>query len=419
MFVDKAKIYIKSGDGGNGCTSFYTEKYVSNGGPDGGNGGRGGALIFRAVKNKSTLADFKFSQHFRAENGENGKSRYSAGKKGKDLVIDVPVGTVIKDYETGSIIADMFSDGETITVLEGGEGGKGNAFFKSSRRQAPHFSQAGEKTSEHAVVLELKTIADVGLIGYPNVGKSTILSVISAAKPKIASYHFTTLSPNLGMVTAYDESFVVADIPGLIDGASAGAGLGHDFLRHIERTRLLVHVIDASGSEGRDPVEDYKTINGELAAYNPELAKKPQIVVLNKTDLLTEFGIIQKFKEVTEAPVVLMSAATYSGGEELIKTMYYELKKLAPVEPLQFQPFVYEKPSRTDFDIVRLDDGSFELYGGFIDELARNVVLDNYDSMQYFQRQIKEKGINKALAKLGAKDGDIVRIMDIEFEYYE
>ncbi|MBP5648836.1 MAG: GTPase ObgE [Clostridia bacterium] len=419
MFVDKAKIYIKSGDGGNGCTSFYTEKYVSNGGPDGGNGGRGGALVFRAVKNKSTLADFKFSQHFRAENGENGKSRFSSGKKGKDLVIDVPVGTIIRDFETGGIITDMFSEGDKVTVLEGGNGGKGNAFFKSSRRQAPHFSQAGEKTQEHSVLLELKTIADVGLIGYPNVGKSTILSVISAAKPKIAAYHFTTLSPNLGMVTAYDESFVVADIPGLIDGASAGAGLGHDFLRHIERTRLLVHVIDASGSEGRNPIDDYYAINNELTAYNKALAEKPQIIVLNKTDLLTDFEIITKFKELTDYPVVLMSAATYSGGEELIKTMYHELKKLKPSEPLEFEPFVYEKPSRNDYEIVRLDDGSFELFGGFIDELARNVVLDNYDSLQYFQKQIKEKGINKALAKLGAKDGDTVRIMDIEFEYFE
>ena len=292
MFVDRARIYIKSGDGGNGCTSFYTEKYVNNGGPDGGNGGKGGRIGFRAFKNKSTLADFKYAKHFRAENGENGRSRYSAGKNGKDLIIEVPVGTVIKDEETGRIVADMFEDGMTVFVAEGGNGGKGNAFFRNSRRQAPHFSQAGERTEEHTVLLELKTIADVGLVGYPNVGKSTILSVISAARPKIASYHFTTLSPNLGMVKVYDDSFVVADIPGLIDGASEGAGLGHDFLRHIERTRLLVHVIDASGSEGRDPVEDYKAINRELAGYGEALAKKPQIVVLNKADMMQDLPLI-------------------------------------------------------------------------------------------------------------------------------
>ncbi len=418
MFIDKAKIYIKSGDGGNGCTSFYTEKYVSNGGPDGGNGGAGGRIGFRAVKNKSTLADFKFSQHFAAENGESGKSRYSAGKKGKDLVIDVPVGTVIRDAESGSVIADMFSDGMTVYVAAGGNGGKGNAFFKSSRRQAPHFSQSGEKTLEHAVTLELKTIADVGLIGYPNVGKSTILSVISAARPKIASYHFTTLSPNLGMVSAYDDTFVVADIPGLIDGASEGAGLGHDFLRHIERTRLLVHVIDASGSEGRDPVEDYKAINRELVGYDPALADKPQIVVLNKVDMLTEFSVADKIKAESGRDVILMSAALHSGVDELIKTMYFELKKLPEIKPLEYEPFEFAAPDKEGFEVVRTDDG-FEVFGGMIDELARNVVLDNYDSMQYFQRRIKESGVDKALRKAGAKDGDTVRIMDVEFEYYE
>ncbi|HIV63155.1 MAG TPA: GTPase ObgE [Firmicutes bacterium] len=419
MFVDKAKIFIKSGDGGNGCTSFYTEKYVNNGGPDGGNGGTGGRVGFRAVKNKSTLADFKYAKHFRAENGENGRSRYSAGKCGKDLIIDVPVGTVIRDEESGSIIADMFEDGMIVIADEGGRGGKGNAFFKSSRRQAPHFSQAGEKTQEHAVTLELKTIADVGLIGYPNVGKSTILSVISAARPKIASYHFTTLSPNLGMVTAYDESFVVADIPGLIDGASEGAGLGHDFLRHIERTRLLVHVIDASGSEGRDPVEDYLAINRELAGYDASLAEKPQIVVLNKADMMTDFSVEDKIRALGADEVLTMSAVQHSGVDELIKAMYRELKKLPEIKPLEYEPFTFARPDKESFEIVRADDGSFELFGGMIDELARNVVLDNYDSMKYFQRRIKESGIDKALKKAGAKDGDTVRIMDIEFEYFE
>lgn len=419
MFVDRARIYIKSGDGGNGCTSFYTEKYVNNGGPDGGNGGKGGRIGFCAFKNKSTLADFKYAKHFRAENGENGRSRYSAGKNGKDLIIEVPVGTVIKDEETGRIIADMFEDGMTVFVAEGGNGGKGNAFFRNSRRQAPHFSQAGERTEEHTVLLELKTIADVGLVGYPNVGKSTILSVISAARPKIASYHFTTLSPNLGMVKVYDDSFVVADIPGLIDGASEGAGLGHDFLRHIERTRLLVHVIDASGSEGRDPVEDYKAINRELAGYGEALAKKPQIVVLNKADMMQDNELPAKIEALTGKKPVIMSAIIHSGTEELIKTMYAELRKLPPVTPLEYEPFEYSKPDKESFSVVECDDGSFEVFGGLVDEIARNVVLDNYDSMQFFQRRIKETGIDKALRNAGVKDGDTVRIKDIEFEYYE
>ena len=419
MFVDRARIYIKSGDGGNGCTSFYTEKYVNNGGPDGGNGGKGGRIGFRAFKNKSTLADFKYAKHFRAENGENGRSRYSAGKNGKDLIIEVPVGTVIKDEETGRIVADMFEDGMTVFVAEGGNGGKGNAFFRNSRRQAPHFSQAGERTEEHTVLLELKTIADVGLVGYPNVGKSTVLSVISAARPKIASYHFTTLSPNLGMVKVYDDSFVVADIPGLIDGASEGAGLGHDFLRHIERTRLLVHVIDASGSEGRDPVEDYKAINRELAGYGEALAKKPQIVVLNKADMMQDNELPAKIEALTGKKPVIMSAIIHSGTEELIKTMYAELRKLPPVTPLEYEPFEYSKPDKESFSVVECDDGSFEVFGGLVDEIARNVVLDNYDSMQFFQRRIKETGIDKALRNAGVKDGDTVRIKDIEFEYYE
>lgn len=419
MYIDKAKIFIKAGDGGNGCTSFYTEKYVPNGGPDGGSGGIGGNIIFEATKHKNTLSDFKYTKHYRAPNGENGKPRYAAGKKGGDLIIKVPVGTVIKDEETGGIIADMFTDGEKKLVLEGGLGGKGNSHFKSSRRQAPHFSQLGEKTVEHTIILELKTIADIGLIGYPNVGKSTILSVISAARPKIASYHFTTLSPNLGMVGIYDDSFIVADIPGLIDGASSGAGLGHDFLRHIERTRVLVHVVDAAGSEGRDPVEDFKSINNELKSYDKKLAKKPQIVVLNKSDMLTDYDIVNKFKKLTKSPVLLLSAATHSGVDELIKTMYSELKKMPEALPLEFEPFSYEKPDKDGFSVAIDSDGSFELYGGLIDELARNVVLDSYDSMQYFQKQLKERGINKALRKAGAKDGDTVRILDIEFEYYE
>ncbi len=419
MFADTAKIYIKAGNGGNGCMSFYTEKYVNNGGPDGGNGGEGGRVAFRAVSNKNTLADFKFAKHFRAENGENGKSRYSAGKKGRDLIIDVPVGTVVRYAESGGIMADMFTDGEIVYVADGGRGGKGNAFFRNSRRQAPHFSQAGEQTREYAVLLELKTIADVGLIGYPNVGKSTILSVISSARPKIANYHFTTLSPNLGTVSIYDDSFSVADIPGLIDGAAEGAGLGHDFLRHIERTRLLVHVIDGSGSEGRDPAEDYKSIRRELAGYGASLEEKPEIVVINKADIMTDFSVCDRIAELSGKKPLILSAATHGGTEELIKTMYAELSKLPPPKPLEYEPFVFEKPDKTSFDVVKTGDGEYEVFGGLIDELARGVVTDSYDSMQYFQRQLRERGIDKALRKAGVKTGDTVRMLDTEFEYIE
>ena len=419
MFADTAKIFIKAGNGGNGCTSFYTEKYVNNGGPDGGNGGEGGRVIFRASGSKNNLAEFRFARHYRAENGENGKSRYSAGKKGKDLIIDVPVGTVVRDEETGGIIADMFEEGAEVVAAEGGKGGKGNAFFRNSRRQAPHFSQAGERTEEHSVTLELKTIADVGLIGYPNVGKSTILSVISSARPKIANYHFTTLSPNLGMVSVYDDSFSVADIPGLIDGAAEGAGLGHDFLRHIERTRLLVHVIDGSGSEGRDPVDDYKAICRELAGYDEKLLDKPQVIVINKADIITDGSVVERIEKASGKRPVLMSAIVHRGVEELVKTMYAELAKLPPLEPLEYEPFVYARPDKTGFDVVKTGDGEYEVFGGLVDELARNVVLDSYDSMQYFQRRIRETGIDKALRKAGVKTGDTVRMLDVEFEYVE
>lgn len=419
MFVDKAKIYIKSGNGGNGCTSFYTEKYVPNGGPDGGDGGKGGDVIFAVDGRLSSLTDFRYEQHFRADNGENGSSRFCHGKNAENLTVYVPRGTVIRDFETGNIIADMFEENAVVTVLKGGFGGKGNARFKSSRRQAPRFSQVGEKTDEHAVTLELKTIADVGLVGYPNVGKSTLLSVISAAKPKIANYHFTTLSPNLGVVKYYDNSFVVADIPGLIDGASEGAGLGTEFLRHVDRTRLIVHVVDISGSEGRDPVEDYRKINAELKNHDKRLASLPQIVALNKADVLIDDEAIKKFKKSVRKPVVVISAATRQGIDELIKTVYETLSTLPETEKLEYEPFEYEKRNTTGFEITRDDDGGFDLSGGLIDELSRNVVLDSYDSFNWFQKKLKETGVIKALKKAGATDGDTVRVLDIEFEFLE
>ena len=418
MFIDQAKIYIKAGDGGNGCTSFYTEKYVANGGPDGGDGGKGGDIVFAVDPNMNSLNDFRFAKLYRAENGENGSGKFCNGKCAPDLVIKVPRGTIIRDEETGKIIADMFDADSRVTVLKGGIGGKGNARFKSSRRQAPAFSQSGRKTEKKCVILELKTIADVGLVGYPNVGKSTLLSVISSARPKIANYHFTTLTPNLGVVKYYDHSFIVADIPGLIDGASKGAGLGTDFLRHIERTRLIVHVVDISGSEGRDPVKDYYKINEELADYSPKLAALPQIVALNKADMATNRQIEDFIKE-TGAKCVAISAIIGQNVDDLIKTIYEELQKLPPVAKMDYEPFEYEDKNTRDFYIMRDDDGAYEICGGLMDELARNVVIDNYDSFKYFQKQLKDRGVIKALRKAGAKDGDLIRIMDIEFNFVE
>ena len=418
MFIDQAKIYIKAGDGGNGCTSFYTEKYVANGGPDGGDGGKGGDIVFAVDPNMNSLNDFRFAKLYRAENGENGSGKFCHGKCAPDLVIKVPRGTIIRDEETGKIIADMFDADSRATVLKGGIGGKGNARFKSSRRQAPAFSQSGRKTEKKCVILELKTIADVGLVGYPNVGKSTLLSVISSARPKIANYHFTTLTPNLGVVKYYDHSFIVADIPGLIDGASKGAGLGTDFLRHIERTRLIVHVVDISGSEGRDPVKDYYKINEELADYSPKLAALPQIVALNKADMATNRQIEDFIKE-TGSKCVAISAIIGQNVDDLIKTIYEELQKLPPVAKMDYEPFEYEDKNTRDFYIMRDDDGAYEICGGLMDELARNVVIDNYDSFKYFQKQLKDRGVIKALRKAGAKDGDLIRIMDIEFNFVE
>ena len=418
MFIDQAKIYIKAGDGGNGCTSFYTEKYVANGGPDGGDGGKGGDIVFAVDPNMNSLNDFRFAKLYRAENGENGSGKFCHGKCAPDLVIKVPRGTIIRDEETGKIIADMFDADSRVTVLKGGIGGKGNARFKSSRRQAPAFSQSGRKTEKKCVILELKTIADVGLVGYPNVGKSTLLSVISSARPKIANYHFTTLTPNLGVVKYYDHSFIVADIPGLIDGASKGAGLGTDFLRHIERTRLIVHVVDISGSEGRDPVKDYYKINEELADYSPKLAALPQIVALNKADMATNRQIEDFIKE-TGTKCVAISAIIGQNVDDLIKTIYEELQKLPPVAKMEYEPFEYEDKNTRDFYIMRDDDGAYEICGGLMDELARNVVIDNYDSFKYFQKQLKDRGVIRALRKAGAKDGDLIRIMDIEFNFVE
>ena len=315
MFLDIATVFVKAGNGGDGVVSFHTEKYVAKGGPDGGDGGKGGDVIFKVDNNASTLIDFRFAKHFRAENGGNGAGKNCTGKSGKDLVIKVPQGTVIRDKKSGKAIADMFYPDSVFVCCKGGMGGKGNARFATAQRKAPRFCQLGEKTTERELLLELKTIADVGLVGFPNVGKSTILSVVSGAKPKIANYHFTTLTPNLGAVRFRDKSFVLADIPGLIEGAKEGAGLGHKFLRHIERVRLIVHVVDISGSEGRDPYKDYLTINDELAGYSEKLAALPQIVCANKCDLLQEKSALNEFAEKTGNKVFPVSAITHEGVE--------------------------------------------------------------------------------------------------------
>lgn len=418
MFTDRAKIYIKAGDGGDGCTSFYTEKYVPNGGPDGGDGGNGGNVIIAVEPTRASLAEYRLGKHFRAENGGNGSGKNRHGKNGADIVLFVPRGTVVRDAESGGIIADLFYPDDRVTVLEGGVGGKGNARFKSSRRQAPGFSQKGEPTKERAVVLELKTIADVGLVGFPNAGKSTLLSVMTRANPKIASYPFTTLSPNLGVCVRDDFSFVIADIPGLIEGAAGGAGLGHHFLRHVDRTRLIVHVVDVASTEGRDPAEDFRTVNRELELYNGELADVPQIIALNKTDCATKEQIAA-FRSAVSGEIYEISGVTHSGVDALVKAIAAKLATLPEQTPLDFEPFRYETADPESYEITRADDGAFVLSGELIERLARTVILEDRDSFAYFQRRLNTSGVTKQLKKAGIKDGDLVRILDTEFTYEE
>ena len=420
MFIDRARITIKAGDGGNGITSFIHYKGKVNGGPDGGDGGKGGDVIFVADEHLNNLADYYYTTKFVAENGEMGGSKNCFGKAGKDLMLKVPLGTVIKDRETGNIIADMFYVGQTKTVLVGGDGGKGNARFSNSRRHAPHFSQTGEKTQSKQVILELKTIADVGLVGFPNVGKSTLLGVLTRAKPKIANYHFTTLSPNLGMAEYYDKSFVIADIPGLIEGASEGLGLGTEFLRHIERTRMLVHVIDVSGEEGRDPYDDYLKINAELKKYSKELYKLKQIVALNKCDYFGVEENIKAFKEKLKGKkrVVTISAQTGEGVDKLKKIIYEVLKDLPPVSPLEFEEFNYVKPDRLEYEIFK-EGETFVIVGTLVEVLKRNVVMDDMNSLAYLYKVLKDRGIIKELKAMGATDKSTVIIGGEEFEFVD
>lgn len=421
LFTDKVKITIKSGNGGDGMNSFKSFKGFANGGPDGGDGGKGGDVYVVGDKDKGDLTDFRFGAKFAAGDGERGGTNNRFGKGGNDVVFSVPLGTLVRDAETGKILCDVYTDGEKKLLARGGNGGKGNVRFTTARRHAPHFAQKGEKTQPHTLVLELKVIADVGLIGFPNVGKSTLLSKISAAKPKIANYHFTTLSPNLGVVKLYDRSFVAADIPGLIEGAADGAGLGHDFLRHIERTRMLVHVVDVSGAEGRDPYEDFKKINAELKRFSEKLAALPQLVALNKCDVYGAEENLKEFKKkCRKYKKFPITAVTGEGTRELIEGIFAVLDTLPPAEPIPADEFEYERADVSEFFIGKDEEEAvWYVTGGLVDMLERNVVLSDPDSMAYFQKVLKDKGVIKELRARGVKEDDTVVVGGVEFAFKE
>ncbi len=419
-FVDRVTITAKAGNGGNGCVSFHREKFVQNGGPDGGDGGNGGNVVLYADPNMHTLLDFRYHGKYAAENGADGGSARCHGKRGEDLVVKVPVGTVVLREDDGAVVADMSRPGQSRVLLRGGNGGHGNARFATPTRQAPNFAKPGIRTQEQVFRLELKTIADVGLVGFPNVGKSTLLAALTAARPKIANYPFTTLTPNLGIVKRYDTSFVLADIPGLVEGASEGVGLGHDFLRHVERTRLLLHVVDASGSEGRDPMEDFRVICGELERYG-ELSQRPQLVVLNKCDLLPDPAQAQALKERFEQmgyPAFPVSAAAHRGFDALLDEAARRLEQLPP--PLEFaQEVVEEAPALDGGFTVRRESDCFIVEGGFVQRLVDSVNFDDEDSLNWFHRTLRDRGIIQALRDHGAGEGSTVVLGDMEFDFID
>ncbi len=418
MFLDEVIIYCKAGNGGDGCVGFHREKYVQKGGPDGGDGGKGGSIYVQADAGMTTLIDFRYKQHYRAENGLPGAGKNMFGQRGQDMVIKVPRGTVVYDAESGGILADAFNPDEKILLLQGGRGGRGNARFATPVKRSPAFAENGEKTIERKIRLELKTIADVGLVGFPNVGKSTLLSVISAAKPKIADYPFTTLTPNLGVVRHFDGSFVVADIPGLIEGAAEGQGLGHKFLRHVERVRLIVHVVDVSGADGREPVEDYRIIRNELKRYSERLYELPEIIVANKCDALQDGETLTALKEAVGCPVLSVSAVTRQGVKELLDAVTLRLKELPPPEPIHFTKYEYEAVDK-DSVIIEQHNGAFFVSGGYVEELARKAYLDDNDSFNWFQKKMRERGIIDMLKERGAKDGDTICVLDLAFTLME
>ena len=424
MFTDYTKIIIKSGDGGNGAISFRREKYVAAGGPDGGDGGNGGDVYFKVDKDKNTLIDFRYNKKYKAKNGENGMGARCNGKYGEDIYIGVPIGTIVKDAETGKIVADLSKPDQVELVLKGGRGGKGNSHFATSTRQAPRFSQDGEKGEEKEIILELKLLADVGLLGFPNVGKSTFLSTVTDARPKIANYEFTTLEPNLGVVKSKDgESFVIADIPGIIEGASQGIGLGLKFLRHVERTRLLLHIIDVSGTSGRNPIDDFNTINNELKEYSKKLATRKQIIVASKADVIqdeTLYNELEKFAKEKNMEIFKISSVTGEGVDKLLKYVTDVLKAL-PKEELyeKEERVVYELEDKKDeYEVNKTKDG-FEVTGKAIERVIARVNIEDNESMYYFHKCLENLGVNKKLKMLGIKEGEIVKIDGYEFEWYE
>ncbi len=419
-FVDRVKITAKAGNGGNGSASFHREKFVINGGPDGGDGGCGGDILIHADVNMHTLLDFRFKSKYTAENGEDGKANRCTGKRGDDLIIKVPVGTVIYDDSTNRVMADMDQPDETRLLLKGGKGGWGNQHFATPTRQAPNFAKPGVKTEVRTLRLELKTIADVGLIGYPNVGKSSILSVVTSARPKVGNYHFTTLTPNLGIVRRFGKDIVLADIPGLIEGAADGAGLGHDFLRHVERTRLLLHVVDVSGSEGRDPADDLDQINSELDRYG-NLSEKPQIIVCNKTDLPGAEDNLKRIRTLAEGmgvPVFAVSAATHQGFDELLDETARQLETLPPVLHYHEEEIPEEKTDPDAFEVT-VEQGIYTVSGPGMDRLIESVNFDDQESLNWFHRTLRRIGVIDALKEAGAKEGSTVQIADMEFDFIE
>ncbi|CAH2214180.1 GTPase ObgE [Tepidibacter aestuarii] len=425
MFIDKARIFVKSGKGGNGAVAFRKEKYVPAGGPAGGDGGNGGNVVFEVDEGLRTLMDFRYKTKYSAENGEDGKKKRMHGKSVEDLVLKVPPGTLIRDEETNLIIADLRNHGDRAIVAKGGSGGRGNTHFTTAIRQAPSFAEAGKEGQERWIILELKMIADVGLVGFPNVGKSTFLSVVTKAKPKIANYHFTTIKPNLGVVqTKFGDSFVLADIPGLIEGAHEGTGLGHAFLRHVERTKVLIHIVDVSGIEGRDPIDDFDKINEELKLYNDKLTTRSQIVVANKMDIPEARENYETFKEEIEKrgyKVFAMSAATREGIDEVISYAGTIVKETEDIELVSEEEMLKEedvKPKKEEIEITN-EDGVFVIQGKSLQRLLYSVNFEDMESVQYFQKIMEKKGVFQRLKDMGAQDGDTVRLYDLEFEYYE
>ncbi|ODG90300.1 GTPase ObgE [Gottfriedia luciferensis] len=428
MFIDQVKIYVKGGDGGNGMVAFRREKYVPKGGPAGGDGGRGANVVFKVDEGLRTLMDFRYKRHFKADRGQHGMSKNQHGKNAEDMIVKVPPGTIVTDADSGELIADLTMDGQTAIIARGGRGGRGNSRFATPANPAPEIAENGEPGKERNIKLELKVLADVGLVGFPSVGKSTLLSVVSSARPKIAEYHFTTIVPNLGVVETEDNrSFVMADLPGLIEGAHQGVGLGHQFLRHIERTRVIVHVIDMSGLEGRDPYDDYLTINQELKEYNLRLTERPQVVVANKMDIPEAEENLIKFKEQVgdEVQIFPISAVTRQGLRDLLFTVA-DLVETTPEFPLHDEEedkplrvlYKYQKEEPT-FEITRESDGTFVIKGEELEKLFKMTNFEREESIRRFARQMRGMGIDEALRQRGAKNGDIVKISEYEFEFID